>query len=254
MCPPHRFRLYLKKTTPKKKTFVKFSINLDVFWRLQPFTVFGSLWEAATAANYLSVRALSCLWDGLVTNVRIVPRCHSFSCSSSVTRPCHYNPFSKEERMRGARERQSSGGWERQACRVTFVWVSGLLCAQGDNTSHCHYIGWHKHAHIHRAKTASGRHTIPFVKPHVDAEKYCFADVFSKIVPPYFFLLVGWQAVPHTKLVLLCAPLQRQKSEPIDNRVNLLNAIQVKSLTLDLMSGCLSPVFMHIWKHRHTQE
>lgn len=138
---------------------VKFSVNLDVFWRLQPFAVFGSLWEAATTANYLSVRALSCLWDGLVTNVRIVPRCHSFSCSSSVTRPCHYNPFSKEERMRGVRESQSNGGWERQACRVTFVWVSGLLCARGDNTSHCHYIGWHEHAHIHWAKTASGRHT-----------------------------------------------------------------------------------------------
>ena len=37
----------------------------------------------------------------LVTNVRIVPRCHSFSCSSSVTRPCHYIPFQRRGKKEG---------------------------------------------------------------------------------------------------------------------------------------------------------
>lgn len=139
---------------------MKFSINLDVFWRLQPFAVFGSLWEAATAANYLSVRALSCLWDGLVTNVRIVPRCHSFSCSSSVTRPCHYNPFSEEERMRGARERDRATEAERD--RPVEWHLSGCpgYCVLGETTPVIAItLAGANTVHIHWAKTAPGRHT-----------------------------------------------------------------------------------------------
>lgn len=162
-------------------TFLKSSINLDVFWRLQPFPVFRSLWEAATAANYLSVRAAFMSPRCLVTNVRIVARCHSFSCCGSVTRPCHYIPFSKEERMRGARE----GGWEREKrdgpVEWHFVWVSKLLCAEGDNTSHCYYTGWQRNTHTQTLDHNSLRYTPP----------QCYSSLFScqrwKIFSCWFF-------------------------------------------------------------------
>lgn len=156
-------------------------------------------------------------------------------------------------------KRKEWGEWERDRAteaerdRPVEWHLSGCpgYCVLGETTPviAITLAGTNTHIYIGPKQPQVDTHTIPFVKPHVNAGKYCFADVFSKIVSPYFFLPVGWQAVPHTKLILLRAPLQRQKSEHSDNRINLLNGIQVKSLTLFLMSGCLSPVFMHIWKH-----
>lgn len=77
----------------------------------------------------------------------------------------------------------------------------------------------HTHTHIHWTKTASGRHKHTYthnsicLNSHVNTEKYCFADVVSKIVPPYYFC---WQ---NGRLFLirswLCVPLQTKKSKHI---------------------------------------
>lgn len=92
----------------KNPTFLKFSINLDVFWRLQPFTVIGSLWEATTAANYLSVWGRfhvskmfshKCTYCAPVSQLFMLLLCHS---SMSL------HPFQRRGRKEGGER-----GWER---------------------------------------------------------------------------------------------------------------------------------------------
>lgn len=56
-------------------------------------------------------------------------------------------------------KRKEWGEREKEA-RFYFVWVSGLLCAWGDNTSHCHCTGWQ---HTHTGLTQPQVYTIVFV-------------------------------------------------------------------------------------------
>lgn len=56
-------------------------------------------------------------------------------------------------------KRKEWGEREREAC-FYFVWVSRLLCAWGDNTSHSHCTGWQ---HTHTGLTQPQVHTIVFV-------------------------------------------------------------------------------------------
>ena len=130
----------------------------------------------------------------LVTNVRIVPRCHSFSCSSSVTRPCHYIPFQRRGKKEGrGRGREivetglssdiSSGSPGYCVLRET---TPVIAITQAGRAAHTHT---NTHAYIQytgpkqpQAHTHTQTHTHICLHSHVNTEKYCPADVFRKIV------------------------------------------------------------------------
>lgn len=148
---------------------------------------------------------------------------------------CHSSMSSHPFQQRGKNERE--GERRREAVRDRrdrpvewhFVCASRLLCAGGDNTSHCHYTGWHTYTGPKQPQDHTHTHTHEYF-PLFSCQHWqilvcgCFHQDSSIL----FLLLMVWQVVADTDS--MCSSQQYNQST-LRLIINPLNAIQRKSLS-----------------------
>lgn len=122
-----------------------------------------------------------CTYCAPVSQLFMLRLCHS---SMSL------HPLSLKRKEWGGRERGEGRESDRRDRPVEwhFVWESRLLCARGDNTSHCHYTGWQSGKHARMLDQNSRRYTQTHACTHTRAISFVWIlmSVLKNTVPWMF--------------------------------------------------------------------
>lgn len=161
-----QFRLRKKRKNRGSPTFLKFSINLDVLWRLQPLHrlrfILGSR-NHSQLSMCLDTFMSYCHAFHAFTNVCFVASVPQFVCfymthSLSLAHVKKKRKKKGGEKVRGAAE----GDSERLACRVTFCLGGQAIVRLGrqHQSLALHRLVQHAHTHTH-THTLIHTHTGP---------------------------------------------------------------------------------------------